>query len=85
MRCIFAVARTVPLICLCLLFLGGAKPLAAGTDARPAERDVTALTCCDLDAEGRPPLPPSTTSGASPAEMASCSLDSSDRTDRLIA
>lgn len=57
MRCIFAVARTVPLICLCLLFLGGAKPLAAGTDARPAERDVTTLTCCDLDAEGRPPLP----------------------------
>ena len=48
----------VGLALLASLLPVGMYPLADGPGALPQQMDVTALTCRDLDADGRPPLPP---------------------------
>lgn len=55
MRAAFVAIGLALLACL-LPF--GMHSLAAGPGALPQKMDVAALTCRDLDANGRPPLPP---------------------------
>lgn len=53
-RAAFVAAGLALLACLLAV---GIQPSAAGPDALPQKTDVAALTCRDLDADGRPPLP----------------------------
>ncbi len=66
MRAAFVAIGLALLACL-LPF--GMHSLAAGPGALPQKMDVAALTCRDLDANGRPPLPPLWLDGYVSAQM----------------